>query len=270
MKNPMLACLSQMRRTMTKSAVCPSKHLRFPAKVRHLIARTERHLALCYSPKRTEFTFCALLAAWESIALHDSEASHWFDIWQRQCLKRHHGKTGRTLADPVNGRLLSERSHVPRNEVDKAYRKVRDGMQRVFEATLHHYFPEECDHLSLATRTDEAGILFLRIRASFKTAKEFACPEGLEFFLLALIELFEESLGAEEPTLLSRKLWTAEIRRRRLGGCLDTKTLADVAPAKVRLERQKFFSKDERNEILRKLVTSVRSMKKELEAYLAT
>jgi hypothetical protein len=117
---------------------------------------------------------------------------------------------------------------------------------------------------------EEAGILFQRIRTSFKTAKEFACPEGLEFFLLTLVELFEESLGAEEPKLVSRKLWTAEIRRRRLGGCLDTKTLADVAPAKVRLARQKSLSKDERNEIVWKLVTSVRSMTKELEAWLSS
>lgn len=247
----------------------PHQHyLDFVQKVDAFIGQTEKHLALCYSPKRTEFKFCALLAGWESTTCHDSEAAHWFDVWQEYCRKRHHGKLGRTLADPVNASPHSKRWPVPPEEETKAYSKVRDGMRRVWKVTLHHYYPGKYDDLSLTTGMDEAAILFRKIHASFRSGKAFASPEGLEVFLLTLIELFEQSLGTDEEKLISRKLWQSEIRRRRLGGSPETRTLADVAPAEVRLERQKAFPEKERTEILREMLLSMRRITKELRSYL--
>jgi len=255
---------------MTPSTTNLNRYLNFPKKILEFISQTDKYAALCYSPKRTEFEFCALLAAWEATALHNSKASRWVAIWQQRCRKRHQGKAGRTLADPVSRKPLSERWHIPPEEKTKAYTRVKDGLRRVFKATSHHYYPGERGDVPLATGADDPAVLFQKIQASFHTAKKFACPEGLEVFLLTLIELFEQSIGTEEDKLRARKLWRAEIRRRRLGGAPDTKTLADIAPADIRLARQKAFSNEERNEILRKMLLSMRAIMKQLDSYLST
>ena len=70
---------------------------------------------------------------------------------------------------------------------------------------MNHYFSGERDDLSLASGTDVPSILFQKIHVSFKTAKSFASPEGLEVFLLTLIELFEQSFGTNENKLFSHK-----------------------------------------------------------------
>ena len=97
--------------------------LDFPRKLNVLVDQTEKHLALCYSPKRTEFEFCALLAAWESTTLCDGKASRWFEVWQKHCRKRHHGNGGRTVADSVHDQLLSEQWGITPEETTKATRQ---------------------------------------------------------------------------------------------------------------------------------------------------
>jgi hypothetical protein len=172
------------------------------------------------------------------------------------------------LADPVKASRAPERLRVQPEEEAKAYTKVREGLRRVFKATLAHYIPGGHTDLLLMAGTDDSAILFQEIHASFRSAKLFASPEGLESFLLTLIELFEQSLGAKQNELLSRKIWRSEIYRRRLGGLPETKTLADVAPAEIRLERQKAFSETKRLEILKDMVSSMRRIVKELRSCL--
>src|SRR5437868_5106242 len=109
---------------MATAATISGRHLDYPEKIHVYIEETEKHLALCDSPKQTEFGFCALLAAWEATTLRDCAASQWTEIWRKQCRKRHHGKTGRTLGDPVNGKLVTERWRISRDEAAKAYAKV--------------------------------------------------------------------------------------------------------------------------------------------------
>jgi hypothetical protein len=247
----------------------PKANLNIANKVDAFIDQTEMYLVLCYSPKRTEFKFCAFLAAWESTACLDSKASGWFDIWQKHCRKRHHGKTSLTLADPVKADPSSERLRLPKNEEVKAYAKVRGGLREVFKTTLGHYYPGIGADLSLRTGTDETAILFQKIRASFRPANSFASPEGLEVFLLTLIALFEQSLGTAEDKLISRKAWLDNIHRRRLGGSPETRTLADVAPAELRLQRQNALPEKERLEILRTMISSMRHIKKEFQYYLS-
>jgi hypothetical protein len=243
--------------------------LDFPDKVASFIGITENHLSLCYFPKRTEFKFCALLAAWEATARGDSKAAHWFDIWQTHCRKLHHNKVGRTLADPVNSEPFAKRWRISREETAKAYAIVKVGLRCVLKTTLDHYSSEECNSVSLAEGTTSSAILFQLIHLSFKTAKAFACPEGFEMFILTLIESFEESLGADQDEHVAHKVWLSEIRRRRLGGTPETRTLADVAPAAVRLERQNALPEEERLGILRKLLITMRQITKELRSYLA-
>jgi hypothetical protein len=164
---------------------------------------------------------------------------------------------------------LSHGWDIPQEEEKKAFTKVRDGLRQVFKATLDHYYPGNHSDLSLKTETHEPAILFQKIRASSRAARSFASPEGLEVFVLTLIELFEQSLGTKEDNLVSRKLWLSEIHRRRLGGLPETRTLADVAPAEVRLERQNALSEKTRTEILRKMLASMRQIMKKLQGYLA-
>jgi hypothetical protein len=242
--------------------------LNFPSRIRAFLGQAEKYATLCPSPKRIEFQLCALLAAWESISLQDSEASHWFELWQKHCRTHHHGKTRRTLADPVEKLPLAARWHIPALETTKAHLTVKGGLRRVFRATLDHYSFPERDGPSLMGSTATPAILFEKIRASFKTGKSFACPEGLEIFLLTLIELFEQSLGTDEDDLFSHAIWLSEIRRRRLGGPPETRTLADVAAAEVRLNRQNALPEKERIEILRNMVSSMRRIMKELQSYL--
>ncbi|MHB1422149.1 MAG: hypothetical protein ACYC3I_02910 [Gemmataceae bacterium] len=242
-------------------------HINFGRKVDDFIDRAEKYAKLRNSPKRLEFMFCDLLAGWESTARRDSKASCWFEVWQPYCRRRHRGKAGRTLADPVKANPLPKRRQVPHEEETKAYAKVREGLRNVFKATLRHYYPESPAEASLMTGTDEPAILFQKIRASFRSPKSFASPEGLEIFLLTLIELFEESLGTEDD-LFSRKAWRSEIQRRRLGGSPETKTLADVASPEVRLERGNTFPEKERTKILQRMFASMRDITNEFRSYL--
>src|SRR5271167_1841650 len=124
---------------MVPNTLHPDGHLDFSRKIHELMGQTEKYAALCDSPRRVEFKYCALFAAWESTACHDSKASHWIDVWQRHCRKRHHGKTARTLADPEKASPLS---HGPQEEA-KAYTSVRHGLRQVFRATLNHYYPKD-------------------------------------------------------------------------------------------------------------------------------
>jgi hypothetical protein len=87
-------------------------------------------------------------------------------------------------------------------------------------------------------------------------------------FLLILIELFEQSLGAKEKNLFSRKAWHSEIRRKRLGGSPETRTLADVAPLAVRMERQKALTDKERTTILLEMLSTMTKITKEMQSYL--
>lgn len=205
---------------------------------------------------------------WEATARRDNRASHWFDLWQKYCVKLHHGKRGLTLGDSVTPNLHRERWLVPQEEEAKAYKRVRDGLRQVFNKTVEHYFPGSAADPTLMTGRDDAAILYHVIRTSFRIAKTFASPEGMEFFLLTLIKSFEQSLGAKEDRLFCQKVWYWEIRRRRLGGPPQTKTLADVAPAKVRSERDKAFPEKERLEIVKKMLFSMRRITKELQSYL--
>jgi hypothetical protein len=244
------------------------KHVSFPQRIRDLGDQVEKRAARCGSLERIEFKFCALLAGWESTALHDSKASYWFDLWQERCRKRHRGKAGRTLADPVTAASESGHRHVPGDERIKAYKRVRDGLRQVFKRVLDHYYPEGRDHLSLAAGTSDSAVLFQKVGDSFKSAAALAGPEGLEVFVLTLIELFEESLGTHQDSLISHKAWLSEIRRRRLGGSPETRTLADVAPADVRLDRQNAMPEQKRIEITRKMLSSMRQITGALESYL--
>src|SRR5437588_1790375 len=147
-----------------------SGRLDFPQRIDDLIHQTEKYAALCASPKRVEFKFCALLASWEATACHNSEASHWFDIWQKHCLKHHRGTARRTLADPVKASLLTERWHVPQKEETKAYANVRDGMGEVFKATLRYHGFEKSAGPSFTPRMDEASVLYQKVHTSFSAA----------------------------------------------------------------------------------------------------
>jgi len=242
--------------------------LDLPAKTHAFLRQSEKYAALCASPKKVEFKLCALLAAWEATALHDSKACYWFDLWQKHCRSHHPGKPRRTLADPLERPPLCARWHISQPEEAKAYATVHNGLQRVFKATLSQYsLPDRvgvyCDEI-----TGVSAVLLEMIRASFKTAKSFACPEGVEVFLLTLIELFEQSLGTDEDTLFSHKAWLSEIRRRRLGGPPETRTLADVVPAEVRLKRQNALPEEERIEIIGSVVSSMRRIMKGVQLYL--
>ena len=255
---------------MPTQALKINRYIDYSGIIHDFIDQTEKYSALCDSPQRVESKFCAYLAGWESSTCHDSKASHWFEVWQTYCRKHHHGETGRTLAEPVMAIPLSERWAVPQEESVKAYATVREGLRRVLKATLDHYSSGIRDDKALALGIDEPSILFQKIRMSFKTAKSFASPEGLEAFLLTLIELFELSLGATADAMCSREVWRSEIMRRRLGGSSETRTLADVAPVDVRLKRQKAFPECERREILRTLISSMREIAKDIQIYLDT
>jgi hypothetical protein len=253
---------------MTTQTTRENSHVNYHQKIHDLIAQAEKYAMLCDSPKRVEFKLCAFLAGWEATVRHDSKAWHWFALWQGFCRKRHRGKTGRTLGDPVKAPSLSERWHVPQEEEAKAYKSVRDGLRRVFEVTLSHCCPTGRENLCLMTGTDEPAILFQKIRDSLESGKSFATPEGFEVFLLTLIELFEQSVGANDSSRYAHEAWLSEIHRRRLGGSPETRTLADVAPAQVRLERQNAFSEKERTKILRTILSAMRQLAEKLGSYL--
>lgn len=239
----------------------------FARKIDELIGHIEKYTALCGSPKRIEFKFCALLAGWEAIVCHDRKASYWFELWRQHCLRHHDGKAGRTLADPIEANTRSKQRPMPAEEEAKAHAQVRDGLRRVFKSTLNHYRPQSDAEASLAAGTNESAILFQKIRDSFRLPKSFSNPEGMEFFLLTLIELFEQSLGKED-NLFSHKIWRSEIFRRRLGGLPESKTLADVASPEVRAERRSAFSEKERTKILQQMLASMREITNQLQSYL--
>ncbi len=232
-------------------------------KIEDLFIQTERYQQLCLSPKRTEFAFCALLAAWETTTLQESTASRWRDVWQDHCRKRHHGSVGKTLTDSVKAR-----PGVTEEERTKAYATVAAGLRRVFKATLKHYALGEAEEQSLVNGSDPQSVLFQTITTSFKTAKSLADPAGFEVYLLTLIELFEQSFGTDEASLYSRKSWLGEIRRRRLGGSPESRTLADVAPVAVRIERQNAMSEKERIETLQTMLSTMRYILADLTTYL--
>jgi hypothetical protein len=152
--------------------------LEFPKRIGGFLDETARYSVLCLSPKRTEFRFCAFLSAWESTALNDAKATHWLQVWQKECRKRHR-ELGKTLADPASG-IPVPKGHVSQREISKAYKVVLDGLRRVFRGTLSHYSLEESEFPS---SHGAPRVLFQNIGISFKTAKQFACPEGLEMFL---------------------------------------------------------------------------------------
>jgi hypothetical protein len=239
----------------------------YARKIEDLIEFAEKYAALCGSPKRVEFKFCALLAAWESAALHDSKASHWYELWQQHCLVRHRGKSGRTLADPIAESPRSKQRRMSADEEARAYAKVKEGLRHVFNSTLHHYRAENDAEASLAEGSNEPAILFQKIRDSFELPQSFSSPEGMEVFLMTLIELFEQSL-VNKDDLFSSKIWRSEIYRRRLGGLAETKTLADVASPEIRSERQNVFSETERTEILQQMLSAMREITKQLHSYL--
>ena len=148
---------------MATNALRAIRRLDFRRRIHALIDQAEKYAVLCDFPKKVEFRFCAFLAGWESTARHDSKASRWFEIWQEHCRKRHHGKEGRTLADPVKAVSLSERWQVGQEEESKAYKRVRHGLHDVLRITLNHYCPGDGKDLSLQG-SDEPTVLLEKIR----------------------------------------------------------------------------------------------------------
>jgi hypothetical protein len=252
---------------MQTTVVTQPQQLDYFGEIKNLFARIEKYPKLFNSPKGTEFEFCALLAAWESTALHDTQSSRWRELWSRHCVERHHRKSGLTLADPVEGPTLSERWHISSEETAKAYKTVRDGMRRVFKATLAKHHLEAADRSAVPAQP--AAILRQLIDHSLKTAHSFASPEGLESFLLTLMGLFERSLGQDHRKLASREQWHVELRRKRFVGPPETRTLADVAPLNERLTRQAAFPHDERIRILEQMLPTMKQVTKELQHYIA-
>jgi hypothetical protein len=240
--------------------------LDFPAKIRAILDRVQERPGMYASPKRLEFGLCARLAAWEALTLHDARSYHWLQVWQEHCGKLHHGRTGLTLADPVGKPGLRQRWGVSQSETTKAYQRVLDGLRRVYQDTLAHYHQSKL--VPLASNEQAASILGQLITESFHQARSFAEPEGLESYLLTLIELFEWSLGQDPSKLCSRERWQQEIQRKRSLGPPATRTLADVTSLDVRLARAKALLPNERAAILSQIIKSMHQIVKQLDTYL--
>jgi hypothetical protein len=251
---------------MERSRRLQAQQLAYRSEIEDLLCRIESSARLWSSAKRAEYEFCGRLAAWESVSLPAGSASRWSEIWKRHCLKHHLGKPNLTLADPVGKPTLSERWQVSPEETVKSYKAVIGGMAHVFRATLDEY------HL-LGGSFDRGPVtetLLLRqlIESALRTGRSYACPEGLESFLLTLIGLLERSLGGDKSSLLSQKRWREELARKRLLGPPATRTLADVVPLEERMRRQRLLPETERIDILVAMLPPMRRITQDVGLYI--
>ena len=235
-------------------------------RIEAILELARKHAAMWPVPKRLEFQLCAYLVAWETLALADASAHHALDLWREQCRKLHR-KPGLTLADPIGRPHLPQRGGLTNQETSKAYQAVLQGLTSVYKSTLVHY-PAEPENG--AASAAPACILKRLLADSLRGPKSFADPHGLEAYLLTLIELLELALGGKGTPPLARRLWRAEIRRKRSLGPSATRTLADVAPAAVRAARRKALAAAERIAVVRQVVKSFESVLQQMNVYLAS
>jgi hypothetical protein len=143
-------------------------------------------------------------------------------------------------------------------------------LRKVLKATCNHYFPDVAiANLSLAVSSSSSTLLRL-INRSFKALKSVAPPAGYEVFLLTLIETFEQSLPSSGDELRSRLAWQSEIRRRRLGGPAQTKTLADIKPVKERMKDLSDFSGPCRQDALSQLLKLLKRLVTKMSKHLSS
>ena len=251
-----------------KSSAAAVATLDFPEKIQTILDLVRRRPAMWISPRRLEFQLCALLTAWEAVTLGDEKAHYSLDLWREYSQQLHHGKAGLTLADPVERSRGKGETSSAEQEKSKAYQSVLGGLRKVYKVTRGHYGEE-------AIRNSAPGgkattILSQLITDSFHRGRSFADPEGLEAYLVTLIELFETSLDQDPSTLLSRRLWRQEIQRKRALGPPATRTLADVTPLERRSERSQAPLVKERNAVLHQIVKSMQRIMHKTDSYLAS
>ncbi|HEV3082650.1 MAG TPA: hypothetical protein VGY66_22895 [Gemmataceae bacterium] len=246
------------------TAATPS--LEFPERIEAILELSRKHPAMWPLPKRLEFQLCAYLVAWETLARGDATAHHALDLWRERCRKLHR-KSGLTLADPIQRPGVPQRWGMTKQETTKAYQSVLQGLRRVYKGMRVQYHAEtENDAAAGAPACILSGLL----AESFRHAKSFADPHGLEAYLLTLLELFEASLDRDGSPLVALKLWRAEIRRKHTLGPSATRTLADVATADVRAARRKAFRQEEHTAVLRRIAESIEKIVEQMESYLAS
>jgi|GEM_PF-6676626 len=244
------------------TASIPSLDL--PERIEAILELARKHPAMWPLPKRLEFQLCAYLVAWEALAQADATAHHALDLWREQCRKLHR-KPGLTLADPIRRPRVQQRGGLTNQETTRAYQAVLQGLRRVYNSTRAHYHAETENGTASAA---PARILTRLLADSLRQAKSFADPHGLEAYLLTSIELLDLSLGRNGAPLLARRLWRAEIRRKRSLGPGATRTLADVAPADVRAARRKALAAAERIAVVRQIVKSIESIMEQMKSIL--
>jgi hypothetical protein len=251
---------------MKASAKAPAC-LDFRGRIGALLDLAEKRPGMFASPRWLELRLCAFLAAWEAVTLHPGQARRWQALWLDACRKLHHGRTDLTLADPVGGPDRRQRPGVPVAETGKAYSRVLEGLRRVYRGVV------EQDKVNGAVaptlQAQSAGALAELIAEAFRHGKSLADPEGLESYLLTLIELFECARGKAASATRSGELWQREIRRRRSVGPPETRTLADVTSLDKRLERAKAFPPEERKAVVARLIKAMRRVVQRLDTYLA-
>jgi hypothetical protein len=251
-------------KTATKAPGC----LDFRGRIEAVLALAEKRPGMFASPHRLEFRLCALLAAWEAVTLRRAQARQWQALWQDACRKLHRRRTGLTLADPVGREDRRQGFVVPETERAKAYAKVLEGLRRVYRGILKE--DRVNGAAGPASLAQSAAVLAKLIAEGFRHGKSLAGPEGLESYLLTLIELFECARGKGGSATQSGELWQREIRRRRSAGPPETRTLADVTSLDKRLERAKAFTPQERKAAAAGLVKAMRRVVGQLDAYLAS
>ena len=249
-----------------KLAKAPVITLDFPGKIGDILEMARERPEMCLSPDRLEFRLCALLAAWETVTVGNAQSHHWQHVWQKHCLKLHHGKAGLILADPIKGPSRQLRCYRSQSEKLKAYQNVVHGLRRVFKGMVEHYQQSEPNGARLTS--DPSVILAELISRSFRLAKSFAGPAGLESFLLTLIESYESSLSRNGSSNYAIGLWRREIQRKRSLGPPATRTLADVASLDVRLQRARSPG-ETRPETIQQITKYMPSLVRQLSLYLA-
>jgi hypothetical protein len=234
----------------------PLLTLDFPSSIQRIIDLARKRPGMFPAPRRLEFRLCALLTAWESLALANAHAQHWFDLWRKHCRQVHGEKSNLTLADALRTRTRDgQGTTLSRQQVSHAYDSVLRGLKSVYKRTR-----SVCQ-----TEAQDARILADVIARSFDQAKEFADPEGLEIYLLTLIELFEIAAREGKPVLISRTQWRQAIERKRSLGPAATRTLADVVPFEARVREH---PRGEGAAALCHVTKHIESIMHELGAYL--
>lgn len=227
--------------------------LDFSAKIKRHLDLAEKSPDMWPSPTRLEFKVCALLAAWEAVALHHAQAHHWRDLWQTCCAG------SRTLSDRLHAANSTQLSKV---SLAKSYKQVEHGMKQVYEATKAHY--------ARTKLAPPARILDELIKESFQQGRSFACPEGLEVFLLTLVEQLECILASDARPSVANEAWRKEIQKIRGLGPPATRTLSDVTPLAARLAGAKGSSNAEHRQALARIAKHMDMVATDLGRYLRT